>query len=97
MSVMVNGMNMPNDCGTCFVGDRTICSDGCPLVESPAEDDAPVVHGKWINDSDGLPVCSECGEIALQRILLRFKQQEFYQHFVFSKYCPNCGAKMDGE
>lgn len=33
MSVLVNGVDKPTDCGKCFVGDRTICAKGCPIVE----------------------------------------------------------------
>lgn len=49
------------------------------------EDVAPVSHGKWV----GKPIagycnirCSECGEI-------------YYNNGKW-KYCPNCGARMDG-
>ena len=35
MSVIVKGMEMPESCGTCFVGNRTICKNGCPLVALP--------------------------------------------------------------
>lgn len=33
MSVIVKGMEMPKNCGECFVGNRTICADDCPLIE----------------------------------------------------------------
>ena len=33
MSIYIKGMDMPKDCGECFVGNRTICSKQCPLVE----------------------------------------------------------------
>ena len=33
MSILIRSMKMPESCGKCFVGDRTICTDGCPLVE----------------------------------------------------------------
>ena len=55
-----------------------------------AADVAPVRHGRWINaysDIEPNPmfmygICSECGfEQAISKYL---------------KYCPNCGAKMDG-
>ncbi len=44
---------------------------------------AKVKHGKWIEYpiADGMNQCSVCG-------VLRFGD---------SNYCPNCGAKMDGE
>ena len=28
---------MPKDCGKCFVGDRTLCSSGCPLIDITKE------------------------------------------------------------
>lgn len=37
--ILIRGMEMPTDCGKCFVGDRTICADGCPLVELPPHGD----------------------------------------------------------
>ena len=65
---------------------------------SPA-DAAPVVHGKWI-DHDGNKVqlnehgetcgtcfCSRCGEWLVASD----------EYAVKGYFCPNCGAKMDGE
>ena len=48
---------------------------------------APVVHGRWIDVScsGGLRECSMCHD-----------WQIHYEKY-FPKYCPNCGAKMDGE
>ena len=50
----------------------------------PTADVAPVVHGRWDDSFDGItPVCSVCGRT----------------HKCFNRtpnYCPNCGAKMDG-
>lgn len=43
MSVLIRGMKMPESCGKCFVGDRTICTDGCPLVE------VKELHGRLID------------------------------------------------
>ncbi len=31
--ILVKNVPIPIDCGKCFVGDRSICSNGCPLVE----------------------------------------------------------------
>lgn len=64
-----------------------------------ASERADVVHGRWMADSDGLPVCSVCDEVAMQRLhcdtlhgALRYDVR-----LVKTPYCPNCGAKMDGE
>ena len=56
------------------------------IMEIPAEDVVPVVHGEWIVSEDDNNVfgCSEC------------------HHFIFlakgsakPNFCPNCGARMD--
>ena len=68
----------------------------CKAVESvfrdtPAADVAPVVHGQWYMLDDcanaGL-YCSACGR--------RVHHEEFAYKKLKSKYCPHCGAKMDG-
>ena len=64
-------------------------SDGAMAMEivasAPAADVTPVVHGRWGNN--GIPGsmlcgCSVCG--------FTCGASSFF-------YCPNCGAKMDGE
>ena len=56
----------------------------------PSADVTPVVHARWVKPvpGDGDPCCSEC------------KAKQLYLPYVgyfYSKYCPNCGAKMDGD
>lgn len=51
------------------------------ISEIPAADVAPVVHGAW-QVTDRFKACSVCG-YAFARLLP-------------DKYCPHCGAKMDG-
>lgn len=56
------------------------------LQDTPTVDAAEVVHGWW-NSMDGYKmrkVCSECGWDAPE-------------YGKFYSYCPNCGAKMDGD
>ena len=54
------------------------------LEEASAADVAEVKHGRWVICSDGYyPYCSEC------------KNEP--KHGEMTDYCPNCGAKMDGE
>ena len=58
----------------------------------PAADVTPVKHGRWIAEYDCgyiTPHCSECGETALTK-------EETGYDYVYSSYCPHCGAKMDG-
>ena len=47
----------------------------------PTEDVQPVVHGKWIPDEYIYFNCSCCGCVGVRT----------------SAYCPDCGARMDGE
>lgn len=54
------------------------------LMAIPAADVAPVVHGRWIDDGSGIIICPEC-------------ERGYNLHAKYTHYCPNCGAKMDGE
>ena len=54
----------------------------------PSADVAPVRHGRWVNCEwveSGFKFvrCSEC------------KHDDMYRRMY--KFCPNCGARMDGE
>ena len=59
------------------------------IADMPAADVAPVVHGHWISKNphgyEWTFVCSNC---------------DYADGYPFNdrhNYCPNCGAKMDGE
>lgn len=77
--------------------------DGCTFVieienEEPVEAE-PARHGRWVYDPNGMDfnlgawVCSEC---KVKNDNLGGSQRINPYHFVGSRYCPNCGAKMDG-
>ena len=51
-----------------------------------------IKHGKWI-EKDGHLYCSECGEQAYG--IEDWQWLNFIE--IDSQYCPNCGARMDGE
>lgn len=59
----------------------------------PAADVVPVVHGRWVPSITGHDVCSECRKI--------YTSGWFTAHGIKAResfnYCPNCGARMDGE
>ncbi len=57
--------------------------------EEPTEDVAPVVHGEWIHSEiiGELYNCSVCGGSCWY--------YDVDGYLGRSKYCPNCGAKMD--
>jgi ribosomal protein L32 len=56
-----------------------------------------MVRAKWELDSDKLPICSNCGEIALQRIFVKVPHLIQDVRMVKSNFCPNCGADMREE
>lgn len=55
----------------------------------PAENVAPVRHGRWI-DKGEYAVCTECGG----RSGTQYEGVEPIP--LMTQFCPNCGAKMDG-
>ena len=65
---------------------------GVGLGEKKA-DVFPVVHGRWVPSITGHDVCSECRKI--------YTSGWFTAHGIKAResfnYCPNCGARMDGE
>ena len=69
---------------------RTWTKAICVLHDLPAADVAPVVHGRWApsGGNPGFLVCSVCGDCYV------------YDEWIDGRkwrYCPNCGAKMDGK
>ena len=71
------------------------CHSFRDVIETmPAIDAEPVRHGRWkaANRRGTLCdtyVCSECGNMVMQA--------EGYTYSCTCNYCPNCGARMDGE
>ena len=61
------------------------------IRELPREviaDVAPVVHGRWISDGDGYHWTYNCSICAWK---------DGYPFNERHNYCPNCGARMDGD
>ena len=75
----------PGESGAMFVGNNEV-----PKFVDRARTIDPVWHGRWIEHykSDAPPtlkerwICSWCGNV---------------QTYGATDYCPNCGARMDGE
>lgn len=61
---------------------------------TPDNNVKPMVTAEWKNDSDGLPTCTNCGEIALQRVFVKVPHLIQDVRMVKSKFCPFCGAEM---
>ena len=54
------------------------------IMTTPTADVTEIIHAKWIISSNGYyPYCSNC------------KTEP--KNGIKSKYCPECGARMDGE
>ena len=53
------------------------------IMRQKAVEAVPVVHGRW-------EVCGDCGITRCSACKWNFESRIDY------KYCPNCGARMDG-
>ena len=55
---------------------------------APTVDAVPVVHGRWKEDPSGYGfwICSHCGFVS-----------EASGADILYRYCPHCGALMDGK
>ena len=88
-------------CGSDWGGDYSV---EAILVEDiariPAADVAPVVHGRWREDTDpadGDLRCTHCGAAWPKCVQKQIEEQGIWTLQTLFKYCPNCGAKMDAE
>lgn len=70
------------------------------LEDTPTADVVEVRHGENITKmypTDEF-ICSECGLIMRDFEEIRVDEENDECHYEFEfKYCPNCGAKMDGK
>lgn len=100
MSVIVNGMEMPNNCGECnflhfegfiqwccLTGSEDVFYDAKPSSCPLAEE---VVHGKWIEIDDYGDAHYQCDQCKEEYVLIDGTPKENQYN-----YCPNCGAKME--
>lgn len=77
--------HLPYRCSEDFIEGQKDCVE--QLKSLPASDVVEVVHGEWIKPTmiNGrtfdIPHCSACGDVPCDT----------------KNYCPNCGAKMDGD
>lgn len=72
--------------------ENSFCSFGVKENNTPVADVAPVVHGRWTLECDpddgNKPVCYHCSVCDSNGCHTSIR--------IAYKYCPNCGAKMDG-
>ena len=68
--------------------------------DCPLPDVVEVKHGRNITEMNPVDefVCSECGFMLCDFTEIRIDEDTHYNsyHECYIKYCPNCGAKMDG-
>ena len=65
------------------------CGEGLEALKaSPAADVAPVRHGEWLLRHKGYGHYWECSACHTNPCIYVTKD---------TKFCPNCGAKMDGD
>lgn len=69
-------------------GKRSMYDVASAINSVPNADVAPVRHGRWI---DGDPYCPIC-----RKDKFRGLDADVWSDWK-PDYCPNCGAKMDGE
>lgn len=59
--------------------------DILPIIDSiPSVEVDPVAHGQWIEDEYGYCHCDQC----------KFEMED---RELTTRYCPNCGARMEYE
>ena len=81
-----------------MVGDNRVSVDAMKsfIKNRPAADVAPVVHGRWIEQEgpmlDVYYTCSACKEDFYIETT-GYTEKDLFLY----TYCPNCGARMDGD
>lgn len=68
------------------------------IDDLPSADVAPVRHGRWIETSYDEYTCSVCGKNVSDEIFYAIGPEDRESASMgVANYCPNCGAKMDGD
>jgi hypothetical protein len=71
------------------------------IATAPTIDAVPVVHGRWEHNDLGHTYCSKCHErLPFMHCYTEEPcsdyEEEWDEEIPETRYCPNCGAKMDG-
>ena len=92
ISAIMTNMSAPDGTGErdeLMLAAHEMCVNAMEAVRDISDADvAPVVHGRWENNKDEYPECTNCRYMPAYDSAL----DDIY----YSPYCPNCGAKMGG-
>ena len=71
------------------------------IQNAPTVDAVEVVHGRWVDEFEGKYanpkyICSNCTLQALKKEKMDVLGN-WHTEQALTDYCPNCGAKMDGD
>lgn len=77
-----------DNCERSYDGTCHNCRMTETIADFPAADVAPVVHGKWEWVNEDRYRCDRCEQITTVDECMGKPNYNF---------CPNCGARMDGE
>lgn len=68
------------------------------LKQIPIADAVEVVHGEWLEDSEGEIYCSKCGKYTYDRHdeIKQFNGTQVIA-LCYPRFCGNCGADMRGK
>ena len=69
------------------------------INNAPTVDAVEVVHGRWILLAEFCngSVCTQCSVCGEEYTYKKGKFEFINAHYAEYNYCPNCGAKMDGD
>lgn len=67
------------------------------ISDIPAAKVREDITAEWEYDSDNLPICPNCEEVALQRLHFDVDKHVLDCRFELSRYCHNCGARMTSQ
>lgn len=63
----------------------------------PAADVQPVQHGEWLEREQVADIQIDEWQSCRCSVCKKYHTTPFLYYFNNYNYCPNCGAKMDGE
>ena len=78
----------------CEYAIRPIADD---LKKLPVADVQPVRHGKWEERKVADKNCIDEWQTACCSVCHKYHTTPYMYYFDNYNYCPNCGARMDGE